>query len=308
MIGQKIKELRTKNFLTQKELADKLFVSYQAVSRWENDEVEPSIDTIKKMASIFGVSIDELLDYSNSNEEQIENEEDEENQELTEEKEVDNGKKHVHNTPPLTICEVCNKPIYTQDGIKRYEYKKTVYSGSGRRQTTHYEDRSKVMCESCYKKQIDEDKKKKEKIESERVKSIKTRRVWGFVLSAIVFVTLLVIGIVLLAKGNSAAGVALMISSVFGAMFVGCVIMNNTFITGLWVDIATWSIHLPGVIFSLDFEGLAFLIVVKILMAILSVVLDVLIIAFATAVGMFMSIFAYPLALYRSFKLIDYDD
>ena len=39
-IGSKIKEYRTKCSLTQKELAEKLFVTYQAVSRWEKDEAE----------------------------------------------------------------------------------------------------------------------------------------------------------------------------------------------------------------------------------------------------------------------------
>ena len=48
-IGSKIKEYRTKKGLTQKELAENLNVTFQAVSRWENGEVEPSIDTIRKI-------------------------------------------------------------------------------------------------------------------------------------------------------------------------------------------------------------------------------------------------------------------
>ena len=39
--------------LTQKDLADKLFVTYQAVSRWENEDAEPSIDTIKEICGIL---------------------------------------------------------------------------------------------------------------------------------------------------------------------------------------------------------------------------------------------------------------
>ena len=53
MIGANIKRLRTQHGMTQKNLADKLFVSAQAVSRWENDEVEPSIGTIMDLAKIF---------------------------------------------------------------------------------------------------------------------------------------------------------------------------------------------------------------------------------------------------------------
>jgi transcriptional regulator with XRE-family HTH domain len=41
-------ELRQKNGLTQDQMADKLFVTRQAVSRWENGETTPSIDTLKR--------------------------------------------------------------------------------------------------------------------------------------------------------------------------------------------------------------------------------------------------------------------
>ncbi|MEG0529417.1 MAG: helix-turn-helix transcriptional regulator, partial [Bacilli bacterium] len=43
MIGDNIRRLRLKNGFTQKELAEKLFVTGQAVSRWENGDVEPSL-------------------------------------------------------------------------------------------------------------------------------------------------------------------------------------------------------------------------------------------------------------------------
>ena len=62
MLGNKIKTLRINNSLTQKDLAEKLFVTAQAVSRWENNEVEPSIATLTEMAKIFNVSVSELLE------------------------------------------------------------------------------------------------------------------------------------------------------------------------------------------------------------------------------------------------------
>lgn len=61
-IGNKIKEYRNKANLTQKDLAYKLHVSYQAISKWENDNTEPSIESLKEMAIIFNCSVDELLD------------------------------------------------------------------------------------------------------------------------------------------------------------------------------------------------------------------------------------------------------
>lgn len=56
-----LKELRTKNGLTQDEMAEKLFVTRQAVSRWENGETVPSTDTLKMISKTFNVSINTLL-------------------------------------------------------------------------------------------------------------------------------------------------------------------------------------------------------------------------------------------------------
>ena len=56
-----IYELRTKNGLSQDELAEKVFVTRQAVSRWENGETVPNTDTLKLLSQVFDVSINTLL-------------------------------------------------------------------------------------------------------------------------------------------------------------------------------------------------------------------------------------------------------
>ncbi len=56
-----IYELRTKNGLSQDELAEKLFVTRQAVSRWENGETVPNTETLKLLSRLFNVSINTLL-------------------------------------------------------------------------------------------------------------------------------------------------------------------------------------------------------------------------------------------------------
>ena len=56
-----ILELRTKKRLSQEELAEKVFVTRQAVSRWENGETIPNIETLKLLSTFFGVSINTLL-------------------------------------------------------------------------------------------------------------------------------------------------------------------------------------------------------------------------------------------------------
>ncbi len=54
-------DLRTKHAMSQDELAEKLHVTRQAVSRWENGETTPNIDTLKLLSALFDVSINTLL-------------------------------------------------------------------------------------------------------------------------------------------------------------------------------------------------------------------------------------------------------
>ena len=54
-------ELRTKSGLSQDELAEKVFVTRQAVSRWENGETTPNTETLKLLSNLFNVSINTLL-------------------------------------------------------------------------------------------------------------------------------------------------------------------------------------------------------------------------------------------------------
>ena len=56
-----IRELRTKKGLSQEELAEKVFVTRQAVSRWENGETVPNTETLKLLSKLFDVSINTLL-------------------------------------------------------------------------------------------------------------------------------------------------------------------------------------------------------------------------------------------------------
>jgi transcriptional regulator with XRE-family HTH domain len=58
-------ELRTKNGLSQDELADKIFVTRQAVSRWENGDTVPNTETLKLLSKEFNVSINTLLGAPN---------------------------------------------------------------------------------------------------------------------------------------------------------------------------------------------------------------------------------------------------
>jgi transcriptional regulator with XRE-family HTH domain len=58
---EKIKLLREKISITQKELAEKVGVSQQNISRWETGEVIPKIDKLKRIAEVLGCTINDLI-------------------------------------------------------------------------------------------------------------------------------------------------------------------------------------------------------------------------------------------------------
>ena len=60
-------QLRKKHGLSREEMAEKLFVTRQAISRWENGETVPNTDTLKIISRVFGVSINELLGEPRNN-------------------------------------------------------------------------------------------------------------------------------------------------------------------------------------------------------------------------------------------------
>ena len=60
-IGERIKQLRKKNDLTQEKLADYLCVSYQAVSKWESGASDPSTTNLMALAKLFSVEAEDLL-------------------------------------------------------------------------------------------------------------------------------------------------------------------------------------------------------------------------------------------------------
>ena len=94
-----IYELRTKNGLSQDELAEKVFVTRQAVSRWENGETVPNTETLKRLSDLFNVSINTLL-----------------------------------GAPRQLICQCCGMPLddaiisRNQDGTRNEDYCKWCYA------------------------------------------------------------------------------------------------------------------------------------------------------------------------------------
>ena len=61
-LSENLQRLRKKAGLSQEDVAEKLFVSRQSISKWENGNAEPGVDHLKALARLYGVTLDELME------------------------------------------------------------------------------------------------------------------------------------------------------------------------------------------------------------------------------------------------------
>lgn len=60
-LGERLQQLRQRNGLSQEEVAQKLFLTRQSVSKWENGQAEPGVENLKALARLYGVTVDALV-------------------------------------------------------------------------------------------------------------------------------------------------------------------------------------------------------------------------------------------------------
>ena len=185
----------------------------------------------------------------------------------------------------LAVCEHCNKPIYNAMDIVR----NTEYNGGSAVK--------KVICKSCDKKQKEELHKRKvySGIE-QRKKSFK----WGSVFAGLITLALVIITIAL----KLDAWIVLLSAGV-GVLFfpfLSCLYLKNNFIGDVVEEVASWSIRFPGLIFTLDLDGIIWFITVKLIFGVISFLLSVACIILAVALGWLLSLFVYPFAIVKNIK------
>ena len=286
-LGTNIRKFRNEKDMTQKDLADELHCTPQAVSRWEADEVEPSIDTLKQMTTLFGCSMDDLFGLESKKETII-----------VKEPEVVEKVVYTEAQPVLGVCDGCGKMI--KDLKDYFKVDKRVRVGRGSTVKTV------IYCANCKKKDDEEQARIKAEREAEERKEFETRRVHSFIWPTLLGIIFIVIGIIGFAQGNTSFGVSGMICGIFAYLLVATLILDNTFVSDVFTSVAGFGfVKMPGVIFSLSFNGIIFLIVTKIILFLISVSIGVLFGIVGTILSALLSVIGYPLALYRNFHYID---
>ncbi len=277
--GQKIKHLRTKSNLTQKELAEKMNVTFQTISKWESDTNEPDIESIRRLSNIFGCSIEYLFS------EEIEEEKKEES--ATEEKAVE--KEDVKEEPVIEPEEKKEEQIGEPPASPVEEKKEEVIPAKEKKEEIK-ETKSVQM------PVVGKGKKKFSQREDHKV------LIWSIVACVVSFIISLVCFIVYRAAVPTVWVVLSPFIISYAVLADVYCIFSDTYISDVFVSVATKSIKFPGLIFSWSIDGLMWLIGMKILFAILGFFVSLAIISLAVFISAFLAVFSFIPILIKNSK------
>ncbi len=299
-LGQKIKKLRTEKSLTQKDLADQLHVTFQTVSKWESGTNEPDIATLKELSKFFGCSFDYLL---NDDEETPKEEEKPEPEVVVKEVPVIKETIIVHQNE-AHVCAKCGLDIPEDELVSEDVTKKERHG----RHT-----RTVSIGQTYYHKHCLEEVKKERAEAARRAKiaraSSSKKKCFGWGIAAGVTGLGIALAIFLTHTDavNPALGVLFSVLIAYGMFAMLYCILSGSYIGDVFVWCAGLSIKFPGLIFSWDLEGFAWLIAMKILFAILGFLIGVFALLFAIAFSAALGMVSFPFVLIHNVRT-DYVD
>lgn len=291
-LGQKIKKLRSEKNLTQKDLADQVYVTFQTVSKWEKDENEPDISTLKELAKIFGCSVDYLI--SEDDEEEPEKEEEPTPVAAPVEQVT---KTIIIHQKDLHVCAKCGKDIPENELVSEDITKKERQGRS---------TRTVSVGQTYYHRECFEQVKAKRREDAERIRLEKASRSkklsfgWGIAGGVVALaISLLVFLLVPYFKETVHPGLAVLYSVLIGYGIFAMLycIISGSYIGGVFAWCAGLTIKFPGLIFSWSLEGFAWLIGMKILFAILGFLIGVAALIFAIALSALLGGVSFPFVL-----------
>jgi transcriptional regulator with XRE-family HTH domain len=300
-LGKKLSRLRGLADLTQAQLGEKLSVSPQAISKWENDLAEPDLATLRKLADLYQVTLDELLNLEE--EKEAEEETPAPAAEATKEEtpaeeakeETPAAPEHIVIVPPtievaIGVCKDCGVTV-TEDNLGQ---KSPV-----------------VLCKGCVakrqaeaKRKAEEERRRQEEAEraaqaakAGRRAAINKRRAWSYSIAGIVtagfvafMLSMMTGGFDPVILGIAIGGGYLVFSFVF-CLFYDCWVQEVV------VDWFSKSLELPGLIFEFDVDGCLWYIGMKILFFFLKLLFGIVVGAFGIALGLIIAPFVFPYVL-----------
>jgi transcriptional regulator with XRE-family HTH domain len=124
--GQRFQRLRKQKGLTQEQIAERVNISPQAVSKWENDLTAPDINILLELSEILGVTVDILLGKVNEVETTFSNEKPNYNKLLLKIKIISNDGDKVNINLPFSLIKVCVEKGLSMPSINGNEALKEI--------------------------------------------------------------------------------------------------------------------------------------------------------------------------------------
>ena len=274
--GQRIAQLRKNANLTQAQLGEKLNVSAQAVSKWENSQSEPDLTTIRKMCALFGISTDVFFEI---------------------EKQVENGDaKAFVSQDTYGVCVACGT-LVTGDNLGQ-KSPKVMCSHC-------YTDYVNGIL------QLEEEKANAKKADKDKQESKKKHSIIFGVL-AMVVVLAIGLSISIIYRHGSALAISICITLFFA--YGAYALVSELFLDmgdAAW-DIIEFSlespIKLPMLIFDLDADSIIAFIFIKIGLSILGFIAGVALFLLGLLIGSIVSAFTFPFHMAKFNKLLKSND
>ena len=297
-LGQKIKKLRTEKGLTQKDLADQVHVTFQTVSKWENDENEPDVSTLKALAKLFDCSMDFLL---SEEDEQIKNEE----EVVATSEPAEETKTIIIHQKELHVCERCNKDIPEDELVMEDIQTRPYHRG-------HAAEYRKACYHKGCLEELNKERAEKKAAQKAYHSSSSAKKCFGWGIAGGVIAlggTLAALLAVpeLQAIFHPAIAVLIAIGAGYAIFADLYCIISGSYISDVFLWCAGLSIKFPGLIFSWDLGGLIWLIWMKFLFAVIGFLVGVFALILAIGLSAVLAIFSFPFVLIHNIHT-DYED
>ena len=281
--GNKIAELRAANKMTQAQLGEQLNVTSQAVSKWENGLSEPDIESIRKLCEIFHITFDEFFGAGPKQEEAVQ------------------AAPVQAPAVVLAYCDTCDKPLYNPK-----EYQVTIENGV--QHTTCIECVPvKAAAKQKQREAQQEAERKQRRLQQEAERRQRQQNEWATVRKGLLWGILGGIGLAVLTliggitQGDTVLCIVGTIIGAYGGYALTAQLIWQNSVASVF-GFFFRSLKLPGVIFTLDLEGILFLIFVKVAGAILSAIFSVLMFILGFFVAWAYSMIIFPFALIHQIR------
>ncbi len=291
-IGQKLAGYRKLSGMTQQQLGDRLNISAQAISKWEKDLSEPALATLRTLAELYKVSVDELLDpESGFPDMSALGEPEEESEKLAlgmpigfcKECGIAVTEENLGSTQPTVLCLTCKETV---EAAERLE-------AARRLEEEKKEERAKRRAGELAEAEKEQNRAKRRR-----------KRTVSLTLAGVAAASFLALMIAVMVSGGGAGLIpftligAYVVFAFVSSLFYDCFVQTAVF------DLTTRSFQWPGLIFTFDLDGILWLIGMKLLFFVLGLALSLLWLLFGLSLGLLTAPFVFPLVMAREGRAI----